>query len=167
HTYIWAWVVTLRYCESATRLWFVLRNLALIHFSVLLSWGLLWYFGIRGVIRNFKLITHTRPGSTCAVLLLLWLGVTYLTIFIVWRVPGHYHLPVLPPLSILAGQAFSRFVAQQRHSPQPHWRSVRRRIVGAAAFPILVFFILAFVLRQQTLRAFPIIQGIIERTGPN
>ena len=41
--YLWAWVFALRYVESETRLWFVLRDLALIHFSVLLSWSLLLY----------------------------------------------------------------------------------------------------------------------------
>ena len=164
--YLWAWVFAIRYVESETTLPYVLKHLATIHLGVLLSWGLLWYFGIRQVITSFKSITHTRTGSTSAVLLVLWLGVTYLTIFIGWRFPGHYHLMVLPPLSILAGQAFSRFVAQQRSSPQAHWRSLRIGIIGAAAVPILVFFLMAFGLRKPTLDSRPIVQAIIERTGP-
>ncbi len=66
-------------------------------------------------------------------LLVLWLGVTYLTTFIGWRFFGHYYLTVLPPLSILAGQAFSRFIAQHRRSPQPHWAWIRMGVIGAAA----------------------------------
>jgi 4-amino-4-deoxy-L-arabinose transferase-like glycosyltransferase len=164
--YLWAWVFAIRYVESDTTLHYVLEHLATIHFTVLLSWGLLWYFGIRQVIASLKSLRHTTTGSTTAALLVLWLGVTYLTIFIGWRFPGHYHLTVLPPLSILAGQAFSRFVAQQRSSPQPHWRSVRIGIIGAAAVPILVFFIMAFGLRKPTLHSLPIVQAIIEKTGP-
>ena len=164
--YLWAWVFAIRYVESETTLPYVLKDLATIHFSVLLSWGLLWYFGIRQVIRSCKSITHRRTGSTSAVLLVLWLGVTYLTIFIGWRFPGHYHLTVLPPLSILAGQAFSRFIAQQRSFAHPHWRFMRIGIVGAAAIPVLVFFTMAFGLSKRTLHSLSIVQGIIERTGP-
>ena len=164
--YHWAWVFAIRYVESETTLPYVLKHLATIHLTVLLSWGLLWYFGIRQVIRSFKSIIHTNTGSTSAVLLVLWLGVTYLTIFIGWRFPGHYHLMVLPPLSILAGQAFSRFVAQQRSSPQAHWRPLRMGIIGAVAGPILVFFIMAFGMRKPTLDHRPLVQAIIERTSP-
>jgi len=164
--YHWAWVFAIRYVESETTVPYVLGHLVTIHFGVLLSWGLLWYFGIRQVIASLKSIRHTTTGSTTAVLLVLWLGVTYLTIFIGWRFPGHYHLTVLPPLSILAGQAFSRFVAQQRSSPQEHWRSLRIGVIGAAAVPILVFFIMAFGLRKPTLDSRPIVQAIIQRTGP-
>ncbi len=164
--YLWAWVFAIRYVESETTIPYVLKHLVTIHLSVLLSWGLLWYFGIRQVIVSLKSLRHTTTGSTTAALLVLWLGVTYLTIFIGWRFPGHYHLTVLPPLSILAGQAFSRFVAQQRSSPQAHWRSLRVGIIGAADVPILVFFIMAFGLRKPTLDHRPIVQAIIERTGP-
>src|SRR6266478_1108756 len=135
--YLWAWVFAIRYVESETTLPYVLKHLATIHLGVLLSWGLLWYFGIRQVITSFKSITHTRTGSTPAVLLVLWLVVTYLTIFIGWRFPGHYHLTVLPPLSILAGLAFSRSIAQNRRSPQPHWALVRMGVIGAAAVPTI------------------------------
>ena len=163
--YLWAWVFAIRYVVSDTTLPYVLEHLVTIHFSVLLSWGLLWYFGIRQVIVSFKSLRHTTTGSTMAALLVLWLGVSYLTIFIGWRFPGHYHLTVLPPLSILAGQAFSRFVAQQKSSPHAHWRFLRIGIIGAAAVPILVFFIMAFGLRKPTLDHRPLVQAIIERTG--
>ena len=165
--YLWVWVLAIRYVESETTLPYVLEHLVTIHFSVLLSWGLLWYFGIRQVIVSLKSLRHTATGSTTAALIVLWLGVSYLTIFIGWRFPGHYHLTVLPPLSILAGQAFSGFVAQQqRSSSQEQWRFVRIGIIGAAAVPILVFFIMAFGLRKPTLDSRPIVQAIIERTGP-
>jgi hypothetical protein len=163
--YLWAWVFAIRYVVSDTTLPYVLEHLVTIHFTVLLSWGLLWYFGIRQVIVSFKSLRHTTTGSTMAALLVLWLGVSYLTIFIGWRFPGHYHLTVLPPLSILAGQAFSRFVAQQKSSPHAHWRFLRIGIIGAAAVPILVFFIMAFGLRKPTLDLRPLVQAIIERTG--
>jgi hypothetical protein len=152
--------------ESETTLSYVLKHIVTIHLTVLLSWGLLWYFGIRQVISSLKSIIHTRTGSTSAVLLLLWLGISYLTIFIGWRFPGHYHLPVLPPLSILAGQAFSRFLAQQRSSPQGHWRTLRVGIIAAAAVPILVFFIMAFGLRKPTLDHRAVVQAIVEKTSP-
>src|SRR5262249_33090031 len=122
--------------------------------------------GIRQVISSIKSITHTTAGSTSGVLLVLWLGVTYLTIFIGWRFPGHYHLTVLPPLSILAGQAFSRFLARQRSSPQAYWRFLPIVIIGLSGVPILIFFIMAFGLRKPTLDHRPIVQAIIERTGP-
>jgi 4-amino-4-deoxy-L-arabinose transferase-like glycosyltransferase len=165
--YLWAWAFAIRYVESETTLPYVLGHLATIHLSVMLSWGLLWYFGIRQVIWSFKSLRHTRTGSTPAVLLVLWLGVTYLTIFIGWRFPGHYHLTVLPPLSILAGQAFSRFVAKQRRSPQLHWRWIRTGIVGAAAVPAIGFLIMAFATRIKELDFLPIVQQIVERTSPS
>jgi len=164
--YLWAWVFALRYVESETTLAYVLKHLVTIHFTVLLSWGLLWYFGICQVIANLKTLRHPTPGSTTTVLLVLWLTATYLTIFIGWRFPGHYHLTVLPPLSILAGQAFARFLAQQRSSPRAHWRLVRIGILGAAAIPVLVFFSMAFGLRKPTLDSRPLVQAIIERTDP-
>jgi hypothetical protein len=152
--------------QSETTLPYVLKHLAAIHLTVLLSWGLLWYFGIRQVISSFKSITHKREVSTSAVLLVSWLGVSYLTIFIGWRFPGHYHLAVLPPLSILAGQAFSRLVAQQQSSPHAHWRFLRLGIIAGAAVPILVFFIMAFGLRKPTLDHRRLVEAIIEKTSP-
>ena len=165
--YLWAWVFAIRYVESETTLPYVLQHLATIHLSVMLSWGLLWYFGIRQVIWSWKSLRHTTTGSTPAVLLVLWLAVTYLTIFIGWRFPGHYHLTVLPPLSILAGQAFSRFVAKQQRSPQLQWRWIRTGIFGAAAMPAIAFLIMAFATRIKELGFLPIVQQIVERTSPS
>ena len=165
--YLWAWVFAIRYVESETTLLYVLQHLATIHLSVMLSWGLLWYFGICQVIWSWKSLQHTTTGSTPAVLLVLWLVVTYLTIFIGWRFPGHYHLTVLPPLSILAGQAFSRFVANQQRSPQLQWRWIRTGIVGAAAAPAIGFLIVAFATRIKELDFLPIVQQIVERTSPS
>jgi 4-amino-4-deoxy-L-arabinose transferase-like glycosyltransferase len=164
--YLWAWVFAIRYVESKTTLPYVLEHLATIHVSVMVSWGLLWYFGIRQLIWSSKSLRHTRTGSTPTVLLILWLVVTYLTIFIGWRFPGHYHLTVLPPLSILAGQAFSRFIAQNRHSPQPQRPWVRRCIIGAAAVPTIVYLIMAFGLLKQTPDFVPIVQQIVKETRP-
>ena len=116
------------------------------------------------ILSSFRL---TRTVSADALLLVLWFGLTYLTIFIGWRFPGHYHQAVLPPLSILAGQAFSRFVAEQRRSPQPRWRWIRTGIIGAAALPAIGFLIVAFMVRTQTLNFLPIVQHIVKETTPN
>jgi hypothetical protein len=101
------------------------------------------------------------------VLLILWLVLSYLAIFIGWRFPGHYHLAVLPPLSILAGQAFSRFVAEQRRSPQPPWRWIQAGIIGAAALPAIGFLIVAFIVRTQTLDFLSVVQQIVKETSAN
>ena len=133
---------------------------------ILLS-GVLWYFGIWQVVETLRSFGRRKAVSSEAILLLLWFGLSYLAIFIGWRFPGHYHLPVFPPLSILAGEAFSRFVAQHRRSPQPRWRWIRTGIIGAAALPPKVFLIGAFVVRTQTLDFFPIVQLIVKETSPN
>jgi hypothetical protein len=164
--YLWAWVFAIRYVESETTLPYVLKHLVTVHLGVLLSWGLLWYFGIREVIRISKSLRDSRTASIPAVLLVLWLAVTYLTIFIGWRFPGHYHLTVLPPLCVLAGMAFSRFIAQNRRSPQPHWRLIRIGIIGAAAVPAITYFNMAFEVPKQSLNFLPIIQGNVDRTNP-
>src|SRR5256886_13000320 len=165
--YLWAWAFAIRYVESETTFLFVLERLVTVHLTVILVWGLLWYFGIRQVVETLRSFRHTKPVSTEAILLILWLGLTYVTIFIGWRFPGHYHLAVLPPLSILAGQAFSRFVAKQRRSPQLRWRRIRTGIVGAAAVPAIGFLIVAFATRTKELDFLPIVQQIIERTSPS
>ncbi|PYJ76216.1 MAG: hypothetical protein DME69_13525 [Verrucomicrobia bacterium] len=165
--YLWAWAFAIRYVESETTFLFVLERLVTVHLTVILVWGLLWYFGIRQVVETLRSFRHTKPVSTEAILLILWLGLTYVTIFIGWRFPGHYHLAVLPPLSILAGQAFSRFVAKQRRSPQLRWRWIRTGIVGAAAVPAIGFLIMAFATRTKDLDFLPIVQQIVERTSPS
>src|SRR3989454_5754384 len=165
--YLWAWAFAIRYVESETTFLFVLERLVTVHLTVILAWGLLWYFGIRQVVETLRSFRHTKPVSTEAILLILWLGLTYVTIFIGWRFPGHYHLAVLPPLSILAGHAFSRFVAKQRRSPQRRWRWIRTGIIGAAALPVMGFLIVAFIVRAQTLYFLPIVQQIVKETRPN
>jgi len=163
--YLWAWAFAIRYVESETTFLFVLERLVTVHLAVILAWGLLWYFGIRQVVETLRSFRHTKPVSTEAILLILWLGLTYVTIFIGWRLPGHYHLAVLPPLSILAGQAFSRFVAKQRRSPQLRWRWIRTGIVGAPSVPAIGFLIVAFATRTKELDFLPIVQQIVERTS--
>ena len=88
---------------------------------------------------------------TDQVLLISWLILNYLAIFIGWRFPGHYHLPVLLPLCVLAGQAFSDFLAEQGRIPQPRSRWIRAAIIAAAVLPATAFLIGAFVVRPQTL----------------
>jgi 4-amino-4-deoxy-L-arabinose transferase-like glycosyltransferase len=165
--YLWAWVFAVRYVESETTFLYVMKRLATVHLAVMLAWGLLWYFGIRQVIKTLRSFRRGRAVPAENVLLILWLVLTYLAIFIGWRFPGHYHLAVLPPLSILAGQAFSRFVAEQRRSPQPRWRWIRAGIIGAAALPAIGFLVGAFVVRTQTLNFLPIVQYIVKETTPN
>ncbi len=165
--YLWAWAFAVRYVESETTFLYVLKRLVTLHLAVMLAWGLLWYFGIRQVIETLRSFRRRRAVPTEQVLLILWFALSYLAIFIGWRFPGHYHLAVLPPLSILAGQAFSRFVAEQRRSPQPRWRWIRAGVIGAAALPAIGFLIGALVVRTQTLNFLPIVQHIVKETTPN
>lgn len=165
--YLWAWAFAIRYVEAETTLPYVLKRLVTVHLAVMLSWGLLCYFGIWQVIEILRSFRRKSAAPTEQVLLILWLVLGYLGIFIGWRFPGHYHLAVLPPLSILAGQAFSRFVAEQRRSPQPRWRWIRAGIIGAAALPAIGFLVGAFVVRTQTLNFLPIVQHIVKETSSN
>jgi hypothetical protein len=165
--YLWAWAFAIRYVEFETTFPYVMKRLVTVHLTVMLAWGLLWYFGIWQVIETLRSFRRRKAVPTEQVLLILWLVLSYLAIFIGWRFPGHYHLAVLPPLSILAGQAFSRFVAEQRRSPQPRWRWIRAGIIGAAALPAIGFLVDAFVVRTQTLDFLPIVQHIVEETNPN
>ena len=165
--YLWAWAFAIRYVESETTFPYVLKRLVTVHLAVMLAWGLLWYFGIRQVIETLRSFRRRRAVPTEQVLLILWLVLSYLAIFIGWRFPGHYHLAVLPPLSILAGNAFSRFVAEQRRSPQPRWRWIRTGIIGAAALPAIGFLVMAFTVRTQTLDFLPTVQQIVKETSAN
>src|SRR6266403_2414671 len=152
--YLWAWAFAIRYVESETTFLYVVKRLVTVHLVVMLAWGLLWYFGLRQLIETLRSFRRGRTLPTEQVLLIFWLVLSYLTIFIGWRFPGHYHLAVLPPLSILAGQAFSRFVAEERRCPPRRWRWIRIGIVGATALPALGFLVGAFVVRTQTLDFF-------------
>jgi 4-amino-4-deoxy-L-arabinose transferase-like glycosyltransferase len=165
--YLWAWAFAIRYVESETTFGYVLQRLVTVHLVVILLSGVLWYFGIWQVVETLRSFWRSRAVSPEAVLLVSWLVLSYLAIFIGWRFPGHYHLAVLPPLSILAGQAFSRFVAEQRRSPPPRWRWIRTSIIGAAALPAIGFLIVAFVVRKQTLHFLPVVQQIVKETRPN
>ena len=165
--YLWAWAFAIRYVESETTFLYVLKRLVTVHLAVMLSWVLLWYFGIRQMIEVLRPSWRRRPSPDENVLLILWLVLSYLAIFIGWRFPGHYHLPVLPPLSILAGQAFSLFLAKQRRSPQREWRWIRAGIIGAAALPAIGFLTVAFATRVGELDFFPVVQQIVQRTRPN
>src|SRR5205809_2554176 len=165
--YLWAWAFAIRYVEFETTFLYVLKRLVTVHLAVMLAWGLLWYFGVRQVIETLRSFRRRSAVPTEQVLLILWLVLSYLAIFIGWRFPGHYHLAVLPPLSILAGQAFSRFVAKHQRSPQPHWPWIRAGIIGAAALPAIGFLIVAFIVRTQTLDFLPTVQQIVKETRPN
>src|SRR5215471_14076589 len=164
--YLWAWAYAVRYVESETTLPFVLERLVTVHLAVILLSGVLWYFGIRQVVETLRFFWRRKAAPTEQVLLIFWLVLSYLAIFIGWRFPGHYHLPVLPPLSILAGQAFSRFVAEEQRFPQRHWRWIRAGIIGAAAVPAIGFLIVAFATRVKELDFLPIVQQIVQRTSP-
>jgi 4-amino-4-deoxy-L-arabinose transferase-like glycosyltransferase len=165
--YLWAWAFAIRYVEFETTFRYVLKRLITVHLAVMLAWGLLWYFGIRQVIETLRTFRRKSAVPNEQVLLILWLVLSYLAIFIGWRFPGHYHLAVLPPLSILAGNAFSRFVAEQRRFPRSRWRWMRAGFIGAAALPAIGFLVVAFVVRTQTLNFLPIVQHIVKETTPN
>jgi 4-amino-4-deoxy-L-arabinose transferase-like glycosyltransferase len=165
--YLWAWAFAIRYAGSETTFPYVLKRLVTVHFAVILLSGLLWYFGIRQVVETLRCFWRKRAVSPEAILLILWFGLSYLAIFIGWRFSGHYHLAVLPPLSILAGQAFSRFIAEHRRSLQLRWRWIRTGIIGAAILPAIGFLIVAFVVRTQTLDFLPVVQQIVKETTAN
>jgi 4-amino-4-deoxy-L-arabinose transferase-like glycosyltransferase len=165
--YLWAWAFAIRYVGSETTFAYVLKRLVTVHLAVILLSGLLWYFGIWQVVETLRCFWRRRAPPTEQVLLILWLVLSYVAIFIGWRFPGHYHLPVLLPLSILAGQAFSRFVAEERRFPQRRWRWIRTGIIGAAALPAIGFLIVAFVVRTRTLDFLPTVQLIVKETRPN
>src|SRR5437667_10906736 len=107
YAYLWAWAFAVRYVESETTFAYVLKRLVTVHLAVMLAWGLLWYFGIRQVIETLRSFRRKTAVPTEQVLHILWLVLSCLAVFIGWRFPGHYHLAVLLPLSILAGHAFS------------------------------------------------------------
>ena len=165
--YLWAWAFAIRYVEFETTLLYVLKRLVTVHLAVILAWGLLWYFGVRQVIETLRSFRRRKAVPIEQVLLILWLVLSYLAIFIGWRFPGHYHLAVLPPLSILAGQAFSHFVAEQRRFPRSRWRWIRAGILGAAALPAIGFLTVAFATRVKELDFLPIVQHIVTETTPN
>src|SRR6266700_4658601 len=163
--YLWALAFAIRYARSETTFGYVLKRLVTVHLAVILLSGLLWYFGILQVVETVRSLWRRKPVSSEAILLIFWFGLSYLAIFVGWRFPGHYHLAVLPPLSVLAGQAFSRFVPEQRRSPQPRWRWIRTGIIGAAALPAIALLIVAFAVRTQTLHFLPIVQRIVTETS--
>ena len=165
--YSWAWAFAIRYVESETTVGYVLKRLLTVHLAVILLSALLWYFGIWQVVATLRSFWCRRAVSTGQVLLILWLALSYLAIFIGWRFPGHYHLAVLPPLSILAGQAFSRFVAEQRDSLQVRWRWIRASMIGAAAVPAIAFLIVALSVRAQAFHFLPVVQRIVKETSAN
>src|SRR5215831_3778136 len=165
--YLWAWAFAIRYVEAETTFLYVLKRLVTVHLAVILAWGLLWYFGVRQVIETLRSFRRRKAVPTEQVLLVFWLVLSYPAIFIGWRFPGHYHLAVLPPLSILAGQAFSRFVAEQRRFPRSCWRWIRAGIIGAAALPAIGFLTVAFATRAKDLDFLPIVQHIVKETTPN
>src|SRR5436190_17020844 len=165
--YLWAWAFAIRYVGSETTFAYVLKRLVTVHLAVILLSGLLWYFGIWQVVETLRSFWRRRAVSSEEILLILWFGLSYLAIFVGWRFPGHYHLAVLPPLSILAGEAFSRFVAEHRRSPQLRWRWIRTGITGAAILPAIGFLIVAFIVRTQTLHFLPVVQQIVKETTAN
>jgi 4-amino-4-deoxy-L-arabinose transferase-like glycosyltransferase len=165
--YLWAFAFAIRYARSETTFSYVLKRVVTVHLAVILLSGLLWYFGILQVFETLRSFWRRKPVPPEATLLILWFGLSYLAIFIGWRFPGHYHLAVLPPLSILAGQAFARFVVEQRRSPQQRWRLIRTGIIAAAALPAIGFLLVAFLVRTQTLRFLPTVRQIVKETRSN
>jgi len=165
--YLWALAFAIRYAQSETTFGYVLKRLVTVHLAVILLSGLLWYFGILQVLETLRSLWRRKPVSSEAILLIFWFGLSYLVIFVGWRFPGHYHLPVLPPLSILAGQAFARFVVKQRRSSQQRWRLIRTGIIAAAAVPTIGFLLVAFIVRTRTLYFLPTVRHIVQETRPN
>jgi hypothetical protein len=164
--YLWAFAFAIRYAGSETTFGYVLKRLVTVHLTVILLSGLLWYFGIWQVVKTLKSFWKRKPVSLEAVLLILWFGFSYLAIFVGWRFPGHYHLAVLPPVSILAGQALACFVMEPQRASQQRWRLIRRGIIAAAAVPPIAFLLVAFMVRTETLYFLPTVRQIVKETGP-
>lgn len=165
--YLWVWAFAIRYVGSETTLLFVVKRLVLIHLSVMLCWTVLWYFGIWQIIDTIKSFRQGKSVSSDAILLISWLALAYLAIFIGWRFPGHYHFPVLLPLSILAGQSFARFLAQRERFSAARWKRIRAIIIGAAALPATAFLIMGFATRTRELDFLPLVHEIVSRTAPS
>jgi len=72
--YLWAWAFAIRYVESETTFLFVLERFVTVHLTVILAWGLLWYFGIGQLVETLRSFRHTRPVSTEAILLIFVVG---------------------------------------------------------------------------------------------
>jgi len=165
--YLWAFAFAIRYAGSETTFGYVFKRLVTVHLTVILLSGLLWYFGILQVVETLRSFWLRKPVPPEAVLLVLWFGLSYVAIFVGWRFPGHYHLPVLSPLSILAGQAFARFVVEQQRSSQQRWQLIRTSIIAAAVLPVTGFLLIAFILRTQTLYFLPTVRQIAQETRPD
>jgi hypothetical protein len=165
--YLWSFAFAIRYAQSETTFGYVLKRLVTVHLAVILLSGLLWYFGIWQLVKTLRSFWRRQPVSPKEVLLVLWFGLSYLAIFVGWRFPGHYHLPVFSPLSILAGEKFSQFVVKERRSSRRRWRLVQAGIVAAAALPTLGFLLVAFIVRAQTLDFLPTVRQIANETKPN
>ena len=165
--YLWAFAFAIRYAQSETTVAYVLKHLITIHLTVILFSGLLWYFGIWQVAETLRSFWQRKPVPSEAVLLVFWFALSYLVIFVGWRFPGHYHLPVFAPLSVLAGERFSRFVVEQRRSSRQRWRLIQTGIFAAAALPAAGFLLLAFIVRDRTLDFLPAARKIARETTPN
>ena len=59
--YLWAWAFAIRYVESETALFYVLKRIVTVHLAVMLAWGLLWCFGIWQVVETLR---SFRPRRT-------------------------------------------------------------------------------------------------------
>lgn len=165
--YHWAFSFALRYVGSETTLAYVFHRLVTLHLLIWLCWALPWWFGIWQAVKILRSFRQ-KPLPPCGdIILLLWLVIAYLTIFIGWRFPGHYHLVVLPPLTLLAGRAFADLLARQRLARARAWPALRLGIGAAAAIPVLAFWIAAFVTRTWTLDFFPLVEQITKETSPN
>lgn len=162
----WSWYIAMRYVNSETTLLYVVRRIIVVHVTFILAGGLLWYMGIGHLITAAREGVQKLPHSGGGILLGLWFLAAYLTLFTGWRFPGHYHLTLLPPLSVLAGAAFALMQNNQLSSPPSRIRRRNRLLFATAAVPALTFLIVAYVVRPDTVAFRPIPEYITENTKP-
>lgn len=162
----WTWRIAMHYVDSETTVAYVIQRLFLVHLTFIVAGGLLWYFGGLETVRVVR--AHVRRHITApeTMLIVLWLASSYTTLFAGWRFPGHYHLMVLPPLAILAGTAFTRYLERLRTQPPAKIRRVRRWLAAAAGVPAIGFLIMAFDIREQTIAFKPITRYVAAHTRP-
>ncbi|MBT5873501.1 MAG: hypothetical protein HOH43_08790 [Candidatus Latescibacteria bacterium] len=162
----WSWYIAMRYVNSETTLPYVLRRIFVVHVTFILAGGLLWYMGIGHLITAVREGVQKLPDSGGGILMVLWFTAAYMTLFTGWRFPGHYHLTLLPPLSVLAGAAFALMRNNQITLPISRIKRQNRYLLGATAVPALAFLIIAYFVRSDTVAFRPIPEYIIENTKP-
>ncbi|MBM3262061.1 MAG: hypothetical protein FJY97_01320 [candidate division Zixibacteria bacterium] len=164
----WTWTIAMRFVNVDTTVAYVVRRLFLVHGTVILAAGLIWYFGVRQFIASARTLIRDRSASAAQEWLIFgWFAVSYVTLFTGWRFPGHYHLMLMPPLALLAGRAFTAFMGRLAGETAERRRRIHRFFVAATLIPAIGFTVYAYIIRKQTLSFTPITDYIAMQTRPS